>query len=62
MRDTTARGGTPIRARDRAEITRFFDGTELLDPGVVTCSQWRPDLTASDPKPVYLFGGVARIV
>jgi hypothetical protein len=62
MRDTTARGGTPIRARDRTEITRFFDGMELLDPGVVTCSRWRPDVTgAGDPKPVYLFGGVARI-
>ncbi|TQS44789.1 SAM-dependent methyltransferase [Cryptosporangium phraense] len=59
MRETTERGGTPIRARTRDELTRFFDGTELLEPGVVTCSRWRPDV---DGEPdVYLFGGVGRI-
>jgi hypothetical protein len=36
MRETTERGGTPIRARDCAEIARFFDGMELLEPGVVS--------------------------
>ena len=62
MRDVTERGGTPIRARDRAEITRFFEGMELLAPGVVTCSHWRPDPTeVGAPKEVYLFGGVGRI-
>jgi hypothetical protein len=33
----------PIRARTRQELIRFFDGMELLDPGVVSCSFWRPD-------------------
>jgi O-methyltransferase involved in polyketide biosynthesis len=62
MRDVTARGGTPIRARNRAEITRFFAGTQLLDPGVITCSQWRPSpYEVGAPKPVYLFGGVGRV-
>ena len=28
--------------RSRAEIARFFDGFELVDPGVVFLSQWRP--------------------
>jgi hypothetical protein len=58
MRETTERG-SPIRARDRAEITRFFAGTELLEPGVVSCSRWRPDVDGA-PE-VYLFGGVGRI-
>ncbi|MFF7881378.1 SAM-dependent methyltransferase [Streptomyces sp. NPDC020794] len=31
----------PITARDRAEITTFFDGLDLLDPGLVSCAQWR---------------------
>jgi hypothetical protein len=62
MRETTARGGTPIRARTRAEIERFFDGMELLEPGVVSCSRWRPAVSgAGRPAEVYLFGGVGRI-
>jgi O-methyltransferase involved in polyketide biosynthesis len=35
--------GTPkIKYRSSAEIARFFDGLELLEPGVVSCSRWRP--------------------
>jgi O-methyltransferase involved in polyketide biosynthesis len=62
MRETTERGGTPIRARDRVEIARFFDGMELLEPAVVSCSQWRPDaVDLGETREVYLFGGVGRI-
>jgi O-methyltransferase involved in polyketide biosynthesis len=62
MRETTERGGTPIRARDRGEIARFFDGMELLEPGVVSCSRWRPDaVDVGETREVYLFGGVGRI-
>ncbi|WP_045747613.1 SAM-dependent methyltransferase [Actinoplanes rectilineatus] len=60
MRETTERGGTPIRARTKAELERFFDGLDLLEPGVVTCSRWRPDPDSDEPE-VYLFGGVGRI-
>ncbi|GGJ55355.1 SAM-dependent methyltransferase [Streptomyces brasiliensis] len=47
----------PITARSRAEVTAFFDGLELLDPGLVPCSQWRagPDSPAAVPQ----FGAVA---
>jgi O-methyltransferase involved in polyketide biosynthesis len=35
--------GTPkIKYRSSAEIARFFDGLELLEPGIVPCSRWRP--------------------
>jgi hypothetical protein len=63
MRETTERGGTPIRARTRTEIVGFFDGLELLEPGVVSCSRWRPDDVelARTPGEVYLFGGVGRV-
>ncbi|MEE6262858.1 SAM-dependent methyltransferase [Plantactinospora sonchi] len=60
MRETTERGGTPIRARTKTELERFFDGLDLLEPGVVTCSRWRPDPESDEPE-VYLFGGVGRI-
>jgi len=32
--------------RTRAEILRFFDGLELLEPGMVQVHQWRPGLAA----------------
>jgi O-methyltransferase involved in polyketide biosynthesis len=46
--------------RDRDETTRFFDGLDLIEPGVVSTSAWRPDsdLTASMPSGSWC--GVAR--
>ena len=44
--------------RSRAEVTRFFDGLDLLDPGVVLTHEWRPD--ADDGPPGILWSGVAR--
>ncbi|RAJ59945.1 S-adenosyl methyltransferase [Streptomyces sp. Amel2xB2] len=35
--------GTPVQARTREEFTRFFDGWELLDPGVTVTHRWHPD-------------------
>ena len=43
MRHWNEHGGTPIRHRTRQEVISFFDGLELLEPGVVSCSLWRPD-------------------
>jgi hypothetical protein len=31
----------PITARSGADIAEFFDGLELLEPGMVSCGQWR---------------------
>jgi hypothetical protein len=35
--------------RTRAEVGRFFDGLELLEPGVVQLNKWRPDPGDVDP-------------
>ena len=35
---------TPLISRSRADIARFFDGFRLVEPGLVTPAQWRPDL------------------
>lgn len=52
--------GTPkIVYRSSAEIARFFDGLELLEPGVVPCNQWRPDPETPDID-VNQYAGVAR--
>jgi S-adenosyl methyltransferase len=32
----------PLIMRSRAEVARFLDGFELVEPGVVFLSQWRP--------------------
>jgi O-methyltransferase involved in polyketide biosynthesis len=37
------RASMPLSLRNRAEVTRFFDGLELIEPGVVPLSQWWPD-------------------
>ncbi len=33
----------PPALRTRAEVTRFFDGLEFVEPGVVAPAAWRPD-------------------
>ena len=55
--------GTPsMTLRTPEQITRFFDGLDLLPPGVISCSRWRPDLTPAGGQPpeVDEFCGVAR--
>ncbi|GAP45513.1 S-adenosyl-L-methionine-dependent methyltransferase [Streptomyces azureus] len=37
-----------MRFRSRADVARFFDGLELLDPGVTVGHRWRPGLTDGD--------------
>jgi hypothetical protein len=52
--------GPTATMRDRAAITRFFDGLDLLEPGVVQPQQWRPDPGALSPSQVTAWCGVAR--
>jgi len=47
----------PITARSRADIAAFFEGLDLLEPGLVSCAQWRPE--AQLPVVVPQFGAVA---
>ncbi|MGW4228587.1 SAM-dependent methyltransferase [Streptomyces sp. NPDC004980] len=54
--------GTPkLTQRTPAQVTRFFDGLELLEPGVVSCSRWRSEQDGDGlPDEVAMFSGVAR--
>jgi O-methyltransferase involved in polyketide biosynthesis len=36
-------GSFQLTLRNRQELAGFFDRLELLEPGVVSCSRWRPD-------------------
>ena len=46
--------------RDEAATARFFDGLELLDPGVVPVARWRPDSDLTAARPSSMWCGVAR--
>jgi len=50
----------PATLRDRESTMRFFAGLELLEPGVVGVSQWRPDSDLTAAMPSSMWCGVAR--
>ncbi|WP_067805617.1 SAM-dependent methyltransferase [Actinomadura formosensis] len=53
--------GYDYELRTPERIARFFDGLELLDPGVVSVSRWRPEPSPfEEPPEVDAFCGVAR--
>jgi len=57
------RVGTPsMTLRTPGQIARFFDGLDLLEPGVVSCSRWRPEAgpDGAQPDEVDEFCGVGR--
>jgi hypothetical protein len=43
-----ARTPTPMSMRSQAEIEKFFDGFELVEPGVVPLQKWRPEAPSED--------------
>jgi len=53
--------GMPSHLRSRAEVARFFDGLDVVDPGVVPILHWRPaEQTDLTDVQVALYGGVGR--
>jgi len=46
--------------RHLAEIARFFDGTELVEPGLVPNTFWRPEEAAPKPLPAHCGVGFRR--
>jgi S-adenosyl methyltransferase len=55
------RVSTPQTLRTRAEVSRFFEGLDLVPPGLVYVHTWRPgpdDIVP--PNGVSAYGGVAR--
>jgi SAM-dependent methyltransferase len=52
------------RARTREEITRFFDGFTLIDPGLAWITQWRPDRpqdVPEHPEDFWFLSGIGRL-
>ncbi|MFG2793577.1 SAM-dependent methyltransferase [Streptomyces sp. NPDC048419] len=55
------RGIPGLIQRTPQAVARFFDGLDLLEPGVLSCSRWRPEHPGGDePQEVAMYGGVGR--
>ena len=46
--------------RGHDETARFFDGLELVEPGVVAVAKWRPESDLDAARPSSMWCGVAR--
>jgi SAM-dependent methyltransferase len=60
------RAATTGRLRSQKEIARYFDGWELVEPGLTWVPSWRPDAAepdefTDDPQLSMTLAGVARI-
>ncbi|WP_116248437.1 SAM-dependent methyltransferase [Nocardiopsis sp. FIRDI 009] len=63
IRQWNEAGENPRVNRTPERIAGFFDGLELLEPGVVSVTEWRPDpAEVGQVRPLDDFGGVARKV
>jgi hypothetical protein len=57
---TQVSGPRRANLRTKSEVEAYFDGLELVDPGVVYVPEWRPDGPRDDDTPVWSVGGVGR--
>lgn len=62
VRGVYQRATSPLVMRSRSEVEEFFEGFELVEPGLVSMPNWRPDTPADQEDPaVYSgFAGVGR--
>lgn len=49
-----------VRPRSRLAVERFFEGLQVVEPGVVDTSQWRPEWALPHPGRILNYAGVAR--
>lgn len=53
-----------LALRRRSEVARFFDGLDMLEPGLVALPSWRPDGIdegLADPHLCGMYGGIGRV-
>lgn len=61
IKEVYAATPTPLYPREHAEVARFFDGFELVEPGLVALKDWRPDPAVPAPAVTgWMYGGVGR--
>jgi hypothetical protein len=57
----TYANGITSQVRGRAAVERFFDGLDLVGPGLVTAPEWFIDEPVPPAKPGAIYAGVARV-
>ena len=50
----------PVTLRGHDQVSRFFDGLDLVEPGVVPVQEWRPRSELEASAKAAFWGGVAR--
>ena len=60
LRQYNQSGAVPYLLREPGQIARFFEGLELVDPGLVPIHQWRPDPGSASAPAVPAIGAVGR--
>jgi S-adenosyl methyltransferase len=50
----------PVTFRRRDQVERFFDGLEMVEPGLVRAPEWRPDLLAGANPGAALWAGLGQ--
>ena len=56
-------GAVPYCLRTPAQLGHFFDGLDLVEPGLVSCPRWRPVVSSVEggaPAEIDAFGAVGR--
>ncbi|MGH4022793.1 MAG: SAM-dependent methyltransferase [Pseudonocardiaceae bacterium] len=54
-------GAVPYNLRSPEQLGQCFEGLEMVEPGLVSITQWRPDTTeVGKVEPVEHYGAVAR--
>ncbi|WP_338900059.1 SAM-dependent methyltransferase [Streptomyces sp. TG1A-60] len=52
-------GAVPYVLRSPRQLNAYYEGLELLEPGIVSCPLWRPE-PGTNPEPTDVYGGVAH--
>ena len=60
VRELYAQASAPAVFRSRAEVAGFFEGLELVPPGIGDVAAWHADLPPAEPGRVIVVGGVGR--
>jgi hypothetical protein len=60
LRVYEASGAVPYRTRTPEQFTGYFEGLELVEPGVVNVDDWRPDPDAPRGPAIPQLGAVGR--
>lgn len=61
--EANVRSGVTFRQRSQAEFSKFFDGLDMIDPGITSVLRWRPPIQPAQQtvEAVSMLCGVAQI-